>query len=196
MTFAIHEPGYYKITARAATASDGGNIEVRNWDSLIATIPVNGDLSDGWEEWYTTEPVEAGFNEGFQVLKFTFTGGDGYLFNFNWFDLAFSRGFEQDTTTGTRIPIALQTFPNPFVTSTHIIFALKETSIVDLQIFSSNGTLVRSLVSSGHLSPGRHTFTWNGDDGSGTPLQAGVYFVRLQCNRNVIHKKMVMVSGN
>jgi hypothetical protein len=193
-SFRIDEGGYYALTARVATASDGGSIEISDIDGYIATLPVDGNLSDGWEDWFTTEPVEASFKEGVQNVKFTFKGGEGTLFNFNWFDLTFIRAFDPDSTTG--VGMTIQSFPNPFVTNTNIIYSLEEASTVDLQIFNSSGAIVNSLVSSERQDRGTYTITWDATDSNHARLPSGVYLIRFRSNQKTIFRKVVMISGN
>jgi arabinoxylan arabinofuranohydrolase len=189
-SLSIDEPGYYEVTARVSTALEGGTIEITARDSLVATIQVDGSMSGGWDQWVTTEPVEAGFDQGVQILKFTFKGGEGYLFNFNWFDLAFNRPFVSDTATGTGI--ALKAYPNPFVTGTNIVFTLKEASTVDLRIFHNNGALVSTLFSNQILPPGTYSARWTTDDGDQGQLPDGVYILRLQSDLEVITQKLIL----
>ena len=54
-------PGIYDVTVRVATAMSGGEIAFSVDNTLLATIPVSASLSDGWQDWYTTAPLEAAF---------------------------------------------------------------------------------------------------------------------------------------
>jgi hypothetical protein len=123
-----------------------------------------------------------------------FSGGDGTLFNFNWFDLEYSRGLPQDTSTG--LPVELRTFPNPFVSGTRIAFSLDKTSQIDLKIYSSTGQLIKTLVANETFASGNYQFTWNATDNDQGPLQAGIYIIRFMCNHQVTNAKVVLLSGN
>jgi hypothetical protein len=192
-TVSINDPGYYRIIARVATAAEGGSIEISARDSLLATIPVDGSNSDGWDDWFTTDPVEIGFKEGVKILKFNFRGGEGYLFNYNWFDLEFSRDFT-DTLTSALAPLSLHSYPNPFATSTQIVFTLERTSDVDLHIFNSSGSLISAPMNNRRLAPGRHSVTWEGTNGSRIQAEPGIYLIRLRCNNEVIYQKVVLLT--
>ena len=193
-TLSIDRSGYYWIVARVASGSEGGTIQVSERDSLIALIPVEGSLSEGWEDWVTTVPVEAGLEEGFHLLEFEFLGGEGALYNFNWFNLEFSREFTPDTTTGTG-PILL-TYPNPFVSSTRIAYTLEEASVVNLRIYNSIGQLVHTLVAGEVLPAGSYHHTWNTSDSARGILKSGIYVVRLQRNQEVFNTKVMLLSGD
>jgi hypothetical protein len=71
--------------ARVSSAASGGNIEIRldsNTGTLVGTCPVaaTGD----WQTWTDAKCAVSGVS-GKHDLYLKFTGGSGYLFNFNWF---------------------------------------------------------------------------------------------------------------
>jgi arabinoxylan arabinofuranohydrolase len=76
--------GASSFTARVASATGGGNIELRR-DSL--TGPVLGTCrvlgTGGWQNWTTVSCPVTGAT-GTHDLYLRFTGGGGYLFNVNW----------------------------------------------------------------------------------------------------------------
>lgn len=71
--------------ARVASSTSGGNIEIR-LDSLtgtlIGTCPVTA--TGDWQTWTDAKCSISGVT-GKHNLYLKFTGGSGYLFNFNWF---------------------------------------------------------------------------------------------------------------
>lgn len=79
--------GFNKITARVASDTSGGTIELRVGSSegtLLGELAVTN--SGGWQNW-TTEAsyITTGTEE--QDLYLVFTGGSGDLININWFIL-------------------------------------------------------------------------------------------------------------
>jgi beta-galactosidase len=85
--------GAASFKVRVASATDGGNIELRLGSingSLVGTCSVT---TGGWQEWdYAT--CEVTDLSGIHDLYLVFTGGEGYLFNVNWFI------FEEGNITG------------------------------------------------------------------------------------------------
>lgn len=77
--------GAASFYARVASATDGGNIELRI-DSvtgpLVGTCTVVGN--GNWQEWVDATCEVSGL-KGIHDLYLKFTGGDGYLLNLNWF---------------------------------------------------------------------------------------------------------------
>lgn len=96
--------GAASFQARVASATNGGNIEVR-LDSitgtLVGTCAVAG--TGGWQTW-TTKTCNISGASGIHNVYLKFTGGSGYLFNINWFqfisNLITNPGLETGNTTG------------------------------------------------------------------------------------------------
>jgi arabinoxylan arabinofuranohydrolase len=72
------------FSARVASATSGGNIEIRldsASGSLIGTCSVAG--TGGWQTWTTRTTTVSG-TTGTHDVYLRFTGGSGFLFNVNW----------------------------------------------------------------------------------------------------------------
>jgi hypothetical protein len=74
--------------------------------------------------------------------------------------------------------LRLDAFPNPSHAGTAIQWTHPERAEVGLAIYDAAGRQVRLLVR-GALEAGSHRTVWDGRDGSGRELTAGVYFARL-----------------
>ena len=85
-----------------------------------------------------------------------------------------------------------QNFPNPFNSSTTIMFELSSQSNVRLGIYDINGRLLHVLANE-KLSAGRHEFTWNGTNRSGQALPTGIYFYKLTSKFGSKVKKLLLV---
>jgi flagellar hook assembly protein FlgD len=90
-----------------------------------------------------------------------------------------------DNTTAARerqaIPVrlVLAARPNPFNSATLIRFGLPAESRVTVDVFDSQGRLVRSLVRGGLYPAGENEISWNGHDDKSGVAGAGVYFIKL-----------------
>ncbi len=76
--------GATNFQARVASATSGGNIEIRLGSTngaLIGSCAVAG--TGGWQTWTTVSTTISGAT-GLQNVYLKFTGGAGYLFNVNW----------------------------------------------------------------------------------------------------------------
>jgi hypothetical protein len=99
-------------------------------------------------------------------------------------------------TQGPVIPSAYyveQNYPNPFNPSTTIRFGLPEPSNVRLDVYDMTGKHIATLVSK-RLSAGIHSVTWNGTDESGKAVASGVYLYRLETDKFIDSKRMVLTK--
>ena len=90
----------------------------------------------------------------------------------------------------------IQNYPNPFNPSTTISYNVDASGMVSLRIYDIMGRLVRSLVdgyrSSGNLAG--YSIVWDGKDGQGQQVAAGVYIYSLQTPGGNMTKKMVLMK--
>ena len=85
-------------------------------------------------------------------------------------------------------------YPNPFNPATIIPFAVPaEAGDVDLTIYNVLGKPVRE-VWSGPLAAGEYRLVWDGRDGQGQPVAAGVYLYQLQVGDQTRTRKMVKLE--
>jgi len=101
-----------------------------------------------------------------------------------------------DGTDVGEVPVRLvlgQNHPNPFNPTTSIAFSLPAESDVRLEVFSTSGRLVRTLVEGVHEA-GNHLVVWNGNDDAGKPAPSGIYFYRLITDEENSTKKMMLLK--
>jgi catechol 1,2-dioxygenase len=98
-------------------------------------------------------------------------------------------GDEHGLPTATTL---LQNFPNPFNPMTTIRFQLRVAAMVSLDVFTTEGRLVRTLVR-GERESGYHTVRWDGRDQGGRGVPSGVYLYRLQAGGRIETRKMHLI---
>jgi hypothetical protein len=86
-----------------------------------------------------------------------------------------------------------QNYPNPFNPTTSISFTLPETAPVRLEIFNTNGRLVRTLVNT-TLGTGTHVYQWDATSDNGARVASGVYLYRLSAGDVVTTRKMTLLK--
>ena len=85
-------------------------------------------------------------------------------------------------------------YPNPFNPATTIPLSVAAgTGDVDLTIYNVLGQPVRQ-VWAGPLAAGEHRLAWDGRDGQGQSVAAGVYLYRLQVGDQTRTRKMVKLD--
>ena len=75
--------------------------------------------------------------------------------------------------------LAITSHPNPFNPMTTIRFSLGASAVTRLLIYDVAGHLVRRLADEPLLA-GDHEVVWRGIDDQGRPVQADMYFARLE----------------
>ncbi len=75
----------------------------------------------------------------------------------------------------------------------HVKFAVPHSSLVRVEIFDVNGRWVCSLKND-IFEPGHHYSHWNGRDGAGRKVAAGVYLVRMEADGFKAVRKVVIIN--
>ncbi len=123
-----------------------------------------------------------------------------------WFSPAYNAPSETDLKTtstlvgvpGSATPSAppavgiLSNHPDPFAERTTLSFRIAASGRVRLAIYDVAGRHLATLVD-GAREAGEHRVVWDGRDGRGRPAAAGVYFSRLESDRLVSTRRLVLV---
>lgn len=159
------------------------------------------DLSDGF--WYDTEDdmpemmgafadaiVEVSDNEqciyaiGGTRPDF-WVNGPGELVGGEVYKYCITVNSSKEVADASAPVVLSQNFPNPFSSSTTIIYELRNAGEVNLKVFNLAGKEL-ATVFDGHQPAGLHTVEWNADE-----LPSGVYFYRLQTPAQTVTKRCV-----
>ena len=85
-------------------------------------------------------------------------------------------------------------YPNPFNPSTTILVKVSQSDYMQINIFDSNGKIVKELFK-GELSIGQYSFRWNGLDEHNKTVGSGIYFCKIIKNNNILSsQKMVLLK--
>ena len=87
-----------------------------------------------------------------------------------------------------------QNYPNPFNPSTLIPFQISAGGRVRLEVFNVLGQRVVTLIDEARPA-GLHRAQWDGTDGGGRAVGAGVYIYRLSAGRWQEARKLLLVDG-
>ena len=85
-----------------------------------------------------------------------------------------------------------QNYPNPFNSETTIQYQLSRRSKVVIEVFNIVGHKVRTLVKE-TKNTGQHSVIWDGLNDSMMPVTSGIYLYRLNAEKFVHSKKLILV---
>jgi hypothetical protein len=97
-------------------------------------------------------------------------------------------GISEEVTSVPEKPELYQNYPNPFNPSTTIRFSVPSAQNVKLNVYNSNGQLVRNLINN-KMDTGYHSVNFNAAD-----LISGIYFCTLEVNGNKHTQKMLLIK--
>lgn len=86
----------------------------------------------------------------------------------------------------------LQNYPNPFNPKTTISFKTIKRENVELVIFDVLGREIKTLNKK-YLSPGKHSYVWDGKNSLGKEVSSGIYFYQVKTNSYIKTNKMVLL---
>ncbi|MBD3232652.1 MAG: S8 family serine peptidase, partial [candidate division Zixibacteria bacterium] len=112
-----------------------------------------------------------------------------------WGELAGARRYPENTIHGLtpNSLTILGNYPNPFNSSTSIVFETSKESEVNLSVYNLLGRMIRTLVDK-RLPAGFHSITWNGKDKSGKDLASGIYFYKLEAHGMSETKRLTILK--
>lgn len=87
----------------------------------------------------------------------------------------------------------IQNYPNPFSENTTIAFNMPEKAYVLLEIYNSNGQLIKTLVNK-QLEAGNHKIVWNRTDNEGLKTMNGIYFYKMLTSGKSVTEKMIVIN--
>jgi hypothetical protein len=147
------------------------------------TVAPDGDIFVSGGSWSADFPTTMG------AWDTTFDGGaDGVLLRIH--------------TPATDVPhvaagnasgLHLACSPNPFRHATAIHYSLPAAAPVKVSLYSASGRLVRSLEVSDLVSAGAHELTWDGRNGDGLRVAAGVYLCRVEAIDQEVSQPVVLL---
>jgi len=172
----VDSTGIYNFTARVATATNGGTFRIKANNRVVGTVTVEGSKSNGWQDWYTTEPIKIELKAGAYDIRLDFSGG----ININWFELVFYQSITSSIQNMLSAKNDFKVYPNPFSNGTTINYSLERQESVSIEIYNLEGKRIKTLSSNKIQNSGVHSIDWDGTDNRGGRAEAGVYIIRFR----------------
>jgi len=148
----------------------GGEVEIDSNSAHVMWIRFTSDANDVYEAVLHIESNEQDQNSIEIILRGRTLGV-----------------YPEDT--GLPYEFALENiYPNPFNSSTNIVYTIQRHSKVALTVYDLMGKQVNILLNDKTHSPGRYSTVWNASS-----FPAGVYFVRMEASSFVTVRKLLLV---
>jgi len=147
-------------------------------------------------------PDEFDFDYSTTSLSYTHAEGGFPVGDLNWFP-AKKAAWEAwvktgvDFNHGAEVPEQFtlqQNYPNPFNPTTTIAYQLTSPAVVKVTIYNSLGQAIRTLLSDQRQSAGKQSVQWNGRDDAGLAVASGLYVYRVEADKQVQSKKMLLMK--
>ncbi len=154
------------------------------WDGTqwVVFIGTKSEYTYNDDNWVSVEIGYTWFlNSWLKVYRTTYT---------------YDRNVEVTDRPDAQLPqaYALGNYPNPFNPTTTIEFRLPSDQTVTLNVYNSNGVLIKSLVQNQRLSTGLHTMSWDGTNMLNQKVSSGVYLYRLVTPNQILSQKCLLVK--
>jgi hypothetical protein len=92
----------------------------------------------------------------------------------------------------------LQNYPNPFNPETWIPYKLAEDSLVTINIYDTNGNLIRRFAleeqGAGVYTSRDRALYWDGRNNTGERVSSGIYFYQLQAGKFTAVRRLVIMK--
>lgn len=102
-------------------------------------------------------------------------------------------GIQTENTPTAKSFQLFPAYPNPFNPVTTIEYRLPKGEHITLEIFSSLGEKINTLVNK-KQSAGEHQIQWDGRNAEGELVSSGVYFYRLSAGKVVKTRKLILMK--
>jgi|GEM_PF-6167853 hypothetical protein len=83
--------------------------------------------------------------------------------------------------------------PNPMRNTLSLSFGLSQKALVTVEMYSLNGILIRKIAA-GTRDAGSYTLTWDGCNGSGKRMNAGLYVLQLNLGGKLYRKQIAITK--
>ncbi|NIR96262.1 MAG: cellulase family glycosylhydrolase [Gammaproteobacteria bacterium] len=184
-TVNIQDNGYYSMFARVASLSGGGKFFLLQDDQPVTGV-IDVASSGGWQNWFTVAADSIQLSAGpHQLTFFIIQGG----FNLNRMTFFLTATGINDESSESPLKYRLeQNYPNPFNPETTFRYSLAKPGEVCLDIYNAIGEKLETVVNK-QLVAGDHEDHWDASH-----LASGVYYYRLQADKFVDTKKLILLK--
>jgi hypothetical protein len=182
--------GAESFEARVASSSNGGSIDI-HLDTLTGPLVGTCAISStsGWQTW-TTKSCTISNATGIHDVYFKFTGGNGLLFNFNWWKftpepkVSIDRSQQRLWNSGNSSMI----LSNGATQTLQFDFNKQIAGNVDLSVYDASGRLLSSIHKTVDIKTSVLSFPLGQKI-----LKSGIFFVQISQNKGTLVTRALIV---
>jgi hypothetical protein len=181
--------GGYIVAGETNWGTHGGN------DVYLIKLDARGDTL--WTRVYGSASHDTAYEVQVTSDGGYIIGGYGYDYAGGGYDFYLIRlGADASVGPGGRPlqRLKVDISPNPFTSSVGISYVLARPASVQADIYDVAGRHVCALASGVAQEAGRRSLVWEGRDGEGAALPAGIYFLSLHAGDARAVEKIVLVQ--
>lgn len=177
-----------------AFSAQGNNIYAitGTWDGNSVHSGIIRSLDNGSSWQWIVQPADMPDQSG-QVYGICYWGEYVYItHNLHIYRMHVGPVANDDPT----VPVVSETitcYPNPFRGSTNIKIRQIDNSPTTVAIYNLRGQLISTVVNNQELSPGEHSFSWDGKNNNGLSVAAGIYFFKMISGKYSATRKMLLL---
>jgi hypothetical protein len=147
------------------------------------------------EIWNLSQYKDYTYQQGYPIAETTFSpnyGEEEFMPQYRYC-MGYQEIVPAEDPAMPGVGVALSVYPNPFNPSAGISFRLETAGHIEISVYNLKGQKVRTLLEA-KKSAGTHQTFWDGKDGAGRSLAAGIYLIRLSSGKESRTVKAVLAK--
>lgn len=164
------------------------------WDGNSSHPGIVRSLDNGTSWQWVIQPADMPDQSG-QIYGICYWGEYVYIaHNSHIYRVHVGPPVANDDPTIPAVPETdLTCYPNPFRGSTNITIKQIDNSPTTVAVYNLRGQLISTVVNNQELSPGEHSFSWDGKNDNGQSVAAGIYFFKMISGKYSATRKMLLL---
>jgi hypothetical protein len=162
------------------------------WDGNTGHRGIIRSLNNG-TSWQWIVPPAVMPDQSGQVYGICYWGEYVYLAHNLHIYRMYVGPVANDEPTTPAVTNNLNCYPNPFRGSTNITIKQIDNNPTTVAVYNLRGQLIRTVVNKQNMSPGEHSFTWDGKNDNGEPVAAGIYLFKMISGKYSATRKMILL---
>jgi hypothetical protein len=160
-------------------------------DSLFVPLPPSNP-EEGWRNCYSEDMDGNGYFDIISIKTLYVYLPDNLVILFN----DGNGNFVENPITSINESMTVESqqftcYPNPFFSETNIKYQIKESSFVDISVYTLSGELIK-VITHHQQKGGIHSIKWDGLDNGGKPCKSGPHLLTCKVNGMICKSTIIL----